>query len=102
MSDPPFEIALRAVAPGRSHREIVRDLLGNRASKSALKHWRKGRRAPPQWVCDIIQGEARKQAAQIISESELAKPGCGRRAPHIGMGLKRWRANRAKEKARQD
>ncbi len=49
-----FDAAIRALFPSGRRQEII-DALDNRATWSAICHWRKGRRGPPQWVIDRLR-----------------------------------------------
>jgi hypothetical protein len=51
------EHAIRVFAPSGSRADILA-LFQNRASFSAIQHWRKGRREPPQWAVDLLQTRA--------------------------------------------
>ena len=65
---PPMDRAIRGLVPSGSRRAILA-LFDNRATWSAIRHWRKGRAKPPQWAVDIL-----KARAAPILELEAQKP----------------------------
>lgn len=66
---PAIDRAIKALVPSGRRREILA-LFGNRVSWSAIRHWRKGRAKPPQWVVDQLQ----QRYAAPIMEIEPAAP----------------------------
>ena len=50
----PMDRAIRALVPSGERREILA-LFDNRASWSAIRHWRAGRWGPPAWAVDCLQ-----------------------------------------------
>jgi hypothetical protein len=80
----------------------LRQLLGNRASDSAIRHWIRGRRTTPQWAIDILDTALARDIE--AKQSERERLALAREAP-LSSGydaLATWRARRAaqKEKAR--
>ena len=83
---------------GLSNREL-RKLLGDRATDSAIRHWKHGRRTTPQWAIAILDNALARDIAERQAERRrLAivpnyRPGSAAAA---------WRQRRAaqKEKAR--
>jgi len=51
---PPIDQLIRNLVPSGRHRDIL-NLLDNRVTWSAVKHWRKGRRGTPRWVVERFQ-----------------------------------------------
>ena len=65
-----FDRALRALIPLGTQAEILA-LFHGRAAWSAIRHWRAGRRGPPQWAIDCL-----RQRAALVAVIE-AGPGRG-------------------------
>lgn len=82
-----FEAAIRLLAP--STRKAVA-LFDNRATRGAIHHWCKGRRAPPQWARDRIAALIARHAtiAANVQAMPYAEPG--------ETALARYRAQKAK------
>lgn len=89
--------AIRLAAPGLGYKRIARELFGGRVSHVAIAHWMHGRTKPVHWAGEILRAELRRraelhqQAAQAIPLGDPRQTGAA--------ALRRWRANRAKEKA---
>lgn len=88
---PDFESLLRHLVPSGSRRAIMA-VLGNRASWSAICHWKKGRRRVPQWVRDRIAQESHRIALAAMA---LPPP-----IPEKGRALAAWRAEQAAKKGK--
>jgi hypothetical protein len=74
----------------------ARHLLGDRVTRGAVKHWKKGRRAVPIWATEVLN--ARLQDDIALRQQSLITP-----VPKpVNTSLNRWRRERAlaKEKAR--
>lgn len=82
-----FDAALRLLVPDGDHKSILA-LLDNRVTWSAVKHWRKGRNAIPEWVNARIAQEIEPLEKLCADIKKMPAP-LGRDA-----GLKRWRAAR--------
>lgn len=87
----PFQKALRAL---NLHRCTARELalfFGNKIAPGTAKHWRLGRRNPPQWAIDIV----RLHAERIAELAAQAKAGnhieAGRRSLQLLNGQRRAR-----------
>ncbi len=93
LSDPPFIIATRQLGIGA---KATCKLLGNRVSRSAVKHWRAGRSKPPVWVFEVID----RELAAIESATGAARKAIIGAAslPRNNAALTAWQAHRARQK----
>ena len=65
----PMDTAIRRLVPS-GRRADVRALFQNRATWSAICHWRKGRVKPPQWAVDCL----RDYIAPVLAIEANTKP----------------------------
>lgn len=90
----PFARAVELIAPGASCRQLAAKF---RVDPVSISRWKRGPRKPPHAIIERVQAEiaegnrARQEAAQALSAG--IPPGTQGAAT-----LRRWRAQRAKEK----
>ena len=65
----PIDIAIRRLVPSGRRRDVLA-LFQNRATWSAVCHWRKGRVLPPQWAVDLL----RAYVAPVMAIEANTKP----------------------------
>ena len=91
-----FDRCLLTLVPSRN-RVAIRQLFNNRASWSAIKHWRKGRRRVPDWAREALSGQIARSAS-ALQERQQSLAGLPRQMPADIAQLNRWRLQRALEK----
>ncbi len=62
----PIDVAIKRLVPCGTRRKILA-LFEHRCSWSAIKHWRKGRHAPPRWAKELI-GKALARGAEHYTQ----------------------------------
>lgn len=67
-----FERAILMLVPTRKHREICA-LFDNRVAYGTIKHWRRGRRDPPQWARDLLAARLEQDARECAVLAELCR-----------------------------
>ena len=65
----PIDTAIRRLVPSGRRRDVLA-LFQNRATWSAVCHWRKGRVLPPQWAVDLL----RAYVAPVMAIEANTKP----------------------------
>lgn len=88
-----FVQLLAIAAPGLSSIKVAK-LLGNKCSHALVRHWRYGRRKPPQWAIDRLYLLAMQRIQRLTSNID---PGIARAI--LGtQNLKAFMARRARER----
>lgn len=97
----PIGRAIDMLLPGTKTASAIEQLFDNRAGYGAIKGWRFGRRAPPQWATELVARKLRAAANPLheTAETVIRSRGIGRAWDRTGISFARWRARKAKEKA---
>lgn len=100
MRTPPTirDLARAALGPHALRKEIIA-ALGNRVTWSAVKHWHKGRRKPPQWAVDLLLSKATDPAAIARQITLQADPDA--HAAKVRHAVRAYWARRARERDAQ-
>lgn len=94
-----LEQAIRLLAPGASHNAVATQLLEARVSWHAVRSWRRGRRAVPQWVIDALDAKLEAQTRPALEARRLleqTRPAIVDRGAYGTRALRRWRLSKQK------